>query len=69
MKCRITVTRDEYIPNKKFKKISLNVLKLKIDINNIDYDQWGRSVIVKEKSKYPLSLMNITTTRTIHLSN
>ena len=40
-KCRITVTSNEYIPNKKFTKTSLNVLGLRIDINNIEYDEWG----------------------------
>ena len=57
-KCRITVTSNEYIPNKKFTKTSLNVLGLRIDINNIEYDELGRSVIVKKKNTFPLSLKN-----------
>lgn len=57
-KCKITVTRNIYVKNKKFKKTSLDVLSVKLDVNNIQYDEYGVSHIIKKKSTFPLSLKN-----------
>ncbi len=57
-KCRITVTSNKYIPNTYFTKTSLNVLRLKLDVNTIEYDQLGQSHIVNKKNTYPLSVKN-----------
>lgn len=57
-KCKITVTRNVYMPNKKFKKTSLDVLSLKLDIHSIEYNDIGQSFINKKKSTFPLSLKN-----------
>ena len=57
-KCKITVTRNIYIKNKKFKKTTLDVLSVKLDLKNIQYNELGESVINKKKSTFPLSLKN-----------
>lgn len=57
-KCKITVTSNIYIPNKKFTKVSLNVLRVKLDVNTIEYDELGQSKIVPKKSTYSLDLKN-----------
>lgn len=57
-KCKVTVTRNMYVPNKKFTKTSLDVLRLKLDVNNIQYNSIGLSYINNKKSTYTLSLKN-----------
>lgn len=57
-KCKITVTRNIYLPNKEFKKTSLDVLRLKLDLKTIEYNEMGESIIVRKKSSFPLSLKN-----------
>ena len=57
-KCKITITRNRYYKNKKLKGPSLNVLSVKLDVNNIEYDELGKSKIIKKKSTFPLALMN-----------
>ncbi len=58
-KCKITVTRNEYVARKKLTKPTLNITKLRLDIHNISYDKLGESWInYKKKSTFTLSLKN-----------
>ncbi|MCR5430458.1 MAG: Ig-like domain-containing protein [Eubacterium sp.] len=57
-KCKMTITSNMYIPNKLFTRTSLNVLRVKLDVNTIEYNELGESIIVKKKNSYPLVLKN-----------
>lgn len=68
-KCKITVTRNIYVPNKKYTKVTLNVYKVKLDVRNIEYDELGQSIINNKKSVFPLLLKNTNKKPTWHSEN
>ncbi len=57
-KCKITVTKSLFVPVKVYTKTTLNVLSVRLDVNNIQYNSMGESVIVKSKSTFLLALKN-----------
>ncbi len=57
-KCKITVTSNMFIPVKNYRKTTLNVLRLKLDLHSIEYNELGQSILNKKKSTFPLALKN-----------
>ena len=57
-KCKITVTKSLFVPVKVYTKTTLNVLSVQLDINSIQYNSMGESIINNKKSTFPLALKN-----------
>lgn len=57
-KCKVKVTSTLFVPVKNFRKTTLNVLSVSLDVKNIEYNSVGQSVIIHKKSTFPLAVKN-----------